>query len=82
MQDETIHAKLDGIKELIELQFKQNAEDHEALRDELREKASGWVETFVKSMIGTTLLAVLGALLALILAPIGVATAYYIVTKI
>jgi hypothetical protein len=80
MPDNSLHTKLDGLKELIEVKFRYNAEQHQAIRDELNGKANGWVERLAKGAIGTILFTVLGALLALVLGGGTVLAFYKIIT--
>ncbi len=82
MEDETIHAKLDGLKALIKEQFKNNDQQHANLRAELGGKAGKWVEGVAKGMIGTILFSVLGALLALVIGGGATLVAYNIIKLI
>lgn len=82
MEDEAIHAKLDGLKELMLSQFKNNAEQHQTMKDNLEKKASIWVESFAKGVIGTILVAFLGAITGLVLGGGTAFAAYKIITTI
>jgi len=81
MEDETIHAKLDGIKGLIEEKFLSNAKDHKTLKEELDKKAGKWVETVAKTTIGTIVLGFLGALVGFVVGG-GTALVAYRIIKI
>ena len=66
MKEETLLAKLDGLTNLIEEKFKNNQAQHENIKDALNGKACKWVEHFNKGIIGTVMVAVLGAVVALV----------------
>jgi len=59
--------KLNGIERLFNEKFDQNAKEHKAITSVLEGKANKWVEKLTKGVIGSVLVAVVGAIMGLIL---------------
>ncbi len=73
-ETKVIIERIDGLKELMELKFENNDEQHKDIKKSIHKKAALWTEYVLKALMAGTGLWVLGQLLDLIPK---VRTAYY-----
>lgn len=82
MENETVLAKLDGLKNLIEEKFRHNAKEHEVLREDLAGKAGKWTEKFAITIITTIIIGFVGALVGFVIGGGTILAASYVAQQI